>query len=153
MGLAQTLMYTLLPIAGVIFFLLGNTTGYNFALKVNLIANFFAPMLAYNIAQIFGIAFIITPTKNFIFEFIFILIITFMIIYLIAVLSIYKAATGDLMNVDKDETNINTVKTSCSSYKISSAMKHGLKIAFAGIITFFTVANMPSLQKPFIRLA
>jgi len=153
MGLLQTLIYTGLPVVGIIFFLLGETSGYNFALKVNLIANFLAPMLAYNIAEIFGIGFVLSPTRAFMFEFIFILVVTFLIIYAIAILSIYKAAGGDVTSLVDNEDSENRTKTSCTSFKISSALKHGLKIAFGGVITFFAVANMPSLQQPFIKIA
>jgi len=153
MGLLQTLIYTGLPVVGIILFLLGETSGYNFALKVNLIANFFAPMLAYNIAEMLGIGFVISPTRAFMFEFIFILIVTFLIIYTIAILSIYKAAGGDVTSLVDNEDTENRTKTSCSSFKMTSALKHGLKIAFGGVITFFAVANMPSLQQPFIKIA
>jgi hypothetical protein len=153
MGLLQTLIYTGLPVVGIILFLLGETSGYNFALKVNLIANFFAPMLAYNIAEMLGIGFVISPTRAFMFEFIFILVVTFLIIYTIAILSIYKAAGGDVTSLVDNEDTENRTKTSCSSFKITSALKHGLKIAFGGVITFFAVANMPSLQQPFVKMA
>ena len=153
MGLLQTLIYTGLPVVGIIIFLLGETSGYNFALKVNLIANFFAPMLAYNIAEMLGIGFVLSPTRAFMFEFIFILVLTFFIIYTIAILSLYKAAGGDVTSLVDNEDTANRTKTSCSSFKISSALKHGLKIAFGGILTFFAVANMPSLQQPFVKIA
>jgi len=145
MGLGQTILYIVIPVAVVIYLLLGDTTGYNFSLKVNFIANFFAPLLAYMMASSIGIMFIFSEQKNPLFEFILIGIVTFMIVYTIASISMYKAA--------KDKTIPGTEsKETCKNYKMSSAMKHGLKIAIISMITFVIVVMFPMLQKPFVKI-
>ena len=40
MGLGQTILYIVVPLAVVIYLLASDTTGLNFSLKVNFIANF-----------------------------------------------------------------------------------------------------------------
>jgi hypothetical protein len=145
MGLGQTIMYIVIPVAIVIFMLLGDTTGYNFSLKVNFIANFFAPLLAYTIVSSVGISFIFSETKSPMLEFILIGIITLVIVYLIAAISMYKAA--------KDKTVPGAAgKQTCQNYKMSSAMKHGIKIVIIAMATFFVVSMYPILQRPFAKL-
>ena len=145
MGLGQTIMYIVIPVAIVIFMLLGDTTGYNFSLKVNFIANFFAPLLAYTLVSSVGISFMFSETKSPMLEFILIGIITLVIVYLIATISMYKAA--------KDKTVPGAAgKQTCQNYKMSSAMKHGIKIVIIAMATFFVVSMYPILQRPFAKL-
>lgn len=146
MGLGQTILYIVVPVVVIIYLLISDTTGLNFSLKVNFIANFMAPLLAYTAISTLGLANLFSDTKNVMLEFFLIGLITFLIIYLVAVISMYKAAKDKMVGVGES-------KQSCQNYKISSALTHGLKIGFLGIVTFLVVGLNPILQKPFLKLS
>ena len=147
MGLGQTILYIVVPVVVIIYSLISDTTGLNFSLKVNFIANFMAPLLAYTAISTLGLAYTFTDTKNTMLEFGLIGALTFLITYVVAVISMYKAAK------DKTKDGIGASKVSCKNYKMSSALKHGLKISIIGIITFLLVSLYPILQKPFSNLS
>ena len=81
MGLGQTIIYIVVPVVVVIYLLISDTTGLNFSLKVNFIANFMAPLLAYTAISTLGLAYTFTDTKNTMLEFGLIGALTFLITY------------------------------------------------------------------------
>ena len=145
MGLGQTILYIVIPISVVAYFLMSDTTGYNFALKVNFIANFMAPLLAYTAVSLLNIPYLFSDTKSTMLEFGVIAVLTFGIVYTIGAISMYKAAKD--ASVPGSEG-----KRTCKSYKMSSAMLHGTKIAAISLLTFTVVSFVPMLQKPFSKI-
>ena len=135
MGLGTLLVQTLLPIVSIIIFLSGNTSGASFTLKVNFMTHFFAPLISYNFISSMPIV------GDFFGQPIPIMILAYVIIFMISVLSMYKASSGERFDGSQ-----------CLNYDTSSIIIGSSKIVISAIITSFVVMSTPKLQEPFIKL-
>ena len=95
----------------------------------------FAPLLAYNFIGSMPIV------GDFFGQPIPIMILAYIIIFTIAVLSMYKASSG--VRIDGAQ---------CLNYDTSSIFIGSSKIVISAIITSFVVMSTPKLQDPFIKL-
>jgi len=134
MTIGSIFIYVLFGILATLWFLFTGTGGFNFSLKINFMANFFAPLVAFILVNTLGIS--IEPLRL-----VCILGIALSIIYFIAVLTMYNSAGGQRPN-----------KTKCKNYNITSALKNALTILFGALITFAVVSNFEALRRPFINI-